>query len=101
MIRTVKTFLSKQSIKNLHFSTSIPVSNPPFVIRNATLSDIEEIDKCNRKYLPENYPRHYFTNFLSKWSEISFVVEDKNQKFVRIYLFVLFYFIILNRYVIS
>jgi hypothetical protein len=46
-------------------SVKLPAQNLMYTIRQASVHDIESIDRCNRETLPENYDLEFFERHLS------------------------------------
>ena len=46
-----------------------------FVVRKATIKDLDRIIYINRVSLPENYTRYFFVEHLNKWPNAFFVAE--------------------------
>ena len=46
-----------------------------FIIRKATLNDIDRVIYINRVSLPENYTRYFFIEHLNKWPNAFYVAE--------------------------
>lgn len=57
-------------------STATP--QPGLHIRKATLHDVQQINNCNRRNLPENYSNEFISNHISTWPLFSHVVECEN-----------------------
>jgi len=47
-------------------------------IRKATLDDVQQINNCNRRNLPENYENEFIANHILTWPHLSYVVEFDN-----------------------
>ena len=46
-----------------------------YLIRRATLRDVQKINNCNRRNLPENYENAFIANQILTWPSLSYVVE--------------------------
>lgn len=65
--------------KSSSISHSTTISQPELLIRKATLHDVQQINNCNRRNLPENYTNEFISNHISTWPLLSHVVEfEKN-----------------------
>ena len=63
----------------VHFTRSLDMSEDVIVIRNPTISDLEDIVHINRVCLPENYSVAHFIELIKSWKNTSCVAELNNK----------------------
>lgn len=59
-------------------SQSTAIAFPELHIRQATLDDVQKINNCNRRNLPENYSNSFIASQITNWPLLSHVVEFEN-----------------------
>ena len=47
-------------------------------IRQATMTDIQQMQHCNLQCLPENYALRYYLYHIVTWPQLLFVAEDES-----------------------
>lgn len=56
-------------------ATAAPAGNVRVNIRHARTDDIDEIQRCNRASLPENYNDSFYVRHLTDWGNLALVAE--------------------------
>lgn len=51
-----------------------------YSIRLARRADISEIDRCNRRNLPENYNELFYDDHLKRWPDLSLIAESEDNE---------------------